>query len=217
MAEVRPETLPEAGPSSAGTAGATTSGVLEETPGEAAGEVEKEAGEGEKGSSEPDKVKNPMQKELPEEGEGLEGPRKHSTNGQADSKEHLEKSDDPGDKTGESAKPTEDAEEAPGALEKSVPGGEAPGDPGKGPNDVEMAADDLENESGKSGVPAEEEEWVEEIPVNSIVLAAKSCVLRTMLSNGMRESDKGEPVILKVTVEGGCWIPLVGGQLVVWF
>ncbi|GAQ80777.1 BTB/POZ/Kelch-associated protein [Klebsormidium nitens] len=41
----------------------------------------------------------------------------------------------------------------------------------------------------------------EEIPVNSIVIAAKSAVLRQMLSNGMRESDKGAPVVLKVTTE----------------
>lgn len=55
----------------------------------------------------------------------------------------------------------------------------------------------------------EEVAWVEEIPVNSIVLAAKSCVLRTMLSNGMKESDKSAPVVLKVTPEGEtaaiCW------------
>ncbi|GAQ80063.1 hypothetical protein KFL_000450190 [Klebsormidium nitens] len=40
---------------------------------------------------------------------------------------------------------------------------------------------------------------VEKIPVNSIVLAAKSRVLRTMMSNGMRESDKDTPLIVKVT------------------
>lgn len=43
---------------------------------------------------------------------------------------------------------------------------------------------------------------VEELPISSTVVAAKSRVLRTMFSSGMRESDKGSPVILKVTREG---------------
>lgn len=42
----------------------------------------------------------------------------------------------------------------------------------------------------------------DDIPVDSIVLAAKSSVLNTLLSNGMKESDKSVPVIVKVTLEG---------------
>ena len=46
----------------------------------------------------------------------------------------------------------------------------------------------------------------EDIPVSSVILAAKSEVLRTMLSSGMKESDKREPILLKVTARGeaGC-------------
>jgi hypothetical protein len=207
MAEVRPETLPEAGPSTAGTSGATTSRESGETLGEAAGESEREIGEREKGSSDLEGVDG---------GKGLESPGRDAANGQADSQEYPEKPDGPEDTTGESAKPTREAEEEPEGLE-SAPGGEALGDPGEGPSDMDMASGDSEQELGKSGVPAEEEEWVEEIPVNSIVLAAKSCVLRTMLSNRMRESDKREPVILKVTIERGCSFSPVGDQLVLWF
>ena len=45
-------------------------------------------------------------------------------------------------------------------------------------------------------------QWSEDIPVNSAVLAAKSRVLRAMLSNGMEESNKSKPVVLKLTPEG---------------
>jgi hypothetical protein len=48
----------------------------------------------------------------------------------------------------------------------------------------------------------QKDDEAEEIPVSSVLLAAKSCVLRTMLSNGMRESDRGAPVVFKVTREG---------------
>ncbi|GAQ87558.1 BTB/POZ/Kelch-associated protein [Klebsormidium nitens] len=41
----------------------------------------------------------------------------------------------------------------------------------------------------------------EEIPVSSIVVAAKSLVLQKMLFSGMRESDKGAPIIIRVTNE----------------
>jgi hypothetical protein len=43
---------------------------------------------------------------------------------------------------------------------------------------------------------------VEELPINSIVVGAKSRVLKTIFSSGMRESDKGSPVVLKMTREG---------------
>jgi hypothetical protein len=49
------------------------------------------------------------------------------------------------------------------------------------------------------------DEEAEEIPVCSLLLAAKSCVLRTMLSNGMRESDRGASAMFKVTREGQCF------------
>lgn len=48
---------------------------------------------------------------------------------------------------------------------------------------------------------------VEELPINSIVVAAKSRVLKTMFSSGMRESDKGSLVVLKVTREGEMEMP----------
>ncbi|GAQ77619.1 hypothetical protein KFL_000010680 [Klebsormidium nitens] len=57
-------------------------------------------------------------------------------------------------------------------------------------------ASDLLQNSSDSGPPSDDD-----IPVNSIVLAAKSSVLRTMLSNGMKESDKKAPVIVRVTLE----------------
>ncbi|GAQ88322.1 BTB/POZ/Kelch-associated protein [Klebsormidium nitens] len=41
----------------------------------------------------------------------------------------------------------------------------------------------------------------EEIPVSSIVLAAKSLVLQKMIFAGMQESDKGAPMSIKVTAE----------------
>lgn len=43
---------------------------------------------------------------------------------------------------------------------------------------------------------------IEEIPVNAIVVAAKSRVLRAMLFNGMRESDKNKVVVVRVTAAG---------------
>jgi hypothetical protein len=43
---------------------------------------------------------------------------------------------------------------------------------------------------------------VEELPISSHVVAAKSRVLKSMFSSGTRESDKGLPVVLKVTKEG---------------
>jgi hypothetical protein len=43
---------------------------------------------------------------------------------------------------------------------------------------------------------------LEEIPVNSIVVAAKSRVLKAMLSSGMKASDKRAPITVKVTLEG---------------
>jgi hypothetical protein len=48
---------------------------------------------------------------------------------------------------------------------------------------------------------------VEELPINSIVVAAQSRVLKTMLSSGMRVSDKGSLVVLKVTREGEMEMP----------
>lgn len=55
----------------------------------------------------------------------------------------------------------------------------------------------------KKGRRAKEKEPEgEEIPVNSIVVAAKSAVLRAMLSNGMKESAKGAPIIIRVTEQG---------------
>ncbi|GAQ88318.1 BTB/POZ/Kelch-associated protein [Klebsormidium nitens] len=91
------------------------------------------------------------------------------------------------------------------ASEKEEAGsGSSEEQPGEEEN-YEEALGILENEAGDSeegrAASEEEEAWVEEIPVNSIVLAAKSCVLRTMLSNGMKESDKSAPVVLKVTPE----------------
>jgi hypothetical protein len=43
---------------------------------------------------------------------------------------------------------------------------------------------------------------LEEIPLNSIVVAAKSRVLKAMISSGMKESDKRAPMTVKVTPEG---------------
>lgn len=42
----------------------------------------------------------------------------------------------------------------------------------------------------------------EEIPISAIVVSAKSRVLRAMLFNGMKESDKSQAVIVRVTAEG---------------
>ncbi|GAQ88321.1 BTB/POZ/Kelch-associated protein [Klebsormidium nitens] len=41
----------------------------------------------------------------------------------------------------------------------------------------------------------------EELPINSIVVAAKSVVLQKMLSTGMKEANKSAPVVIKVTAE----------------
>lgn len=91
-------------------------------------------------------------------------------------------------------------EESPGAEAKESENGNAP------LKRAEGASAHSEAEAGESEKPdglATEDVWVEEIPVNSIVLAAKSCVLQRMLSNGMKESDKSEPLLLKVTPQGG--------------
>jgi hypothetical protein len=43
---------------------------------------------------------------------------------------------------------------------------------------------------------------LEEIPLRSIVVAAKSRVLKAMLSSGMKELDKRAPITVKVTKDG---------------
>ncbi|GAQ81086.1 BTB/POZ domain-containing protein [Klebsormidium nitens] len=65
----------------------------------------------------------------------------------------------------------------------------------------ELEASDAATSVGPPGVAASGAGASEEIPISSIVLAAKSRVLRTMLSNGMKESDASAPVVLKVTEE----------------
>ncbi|GAQ81093.1 BTB/POZ/Kelch-associated protein [Klebsormidium nitens] len=55
--------------------------------------------------------------------------------------------------------------------------------------------------SDTAATSAKSSREVEEIPISSIVVAAKSQVLRTMLSSGMRESEKGAPLIIKVSRE----------------
>lgn len=43
---------------------------------------------------------------------------------------------------------------------------------------------------------------VEDIPISSAVVAAKSHVIRRMLSSGMRESNKENPVVLRLKRDG---------------
>lgn len=66
----------------------------------------------------------------------------------------------------------------------------------------ELEASAVVKSMGPSAVVAPLADGSEEIPISSIVVAAKSRVLRTMLSNGMKESDVRTPVVLKVTEEG---------------
>jgi hypothetical protein len=49
---------------------------------------------------------------------------------------------------------------------------------------------------------AGEDAHVEDIPISSAVVAAKSHVIRRMLSSGMRESNKENLVVLRLKSDG---------------
>ncbi|GAQ88324.1 hypothetical protein KFL_004180090 [Klebsormidium nitens] len=67
---------------------------------------------------------------------------------------------------------------------------------GRGQSETEKAANGEKNDWRESSAEIEE---AEEIPISSVIVAAKSHVLRAMLSSDMREGQKDAPIVLKVT------------------
>lgn len=75
--------------------------------------------------------------------------------------------------------------------------------PEERPGPGECAADEEADEEGaENRGEVEDETEAEEIPVSSMVIAAKSLVLRRMMLSEMKEAQRDAPIILKVTQEG---------------
>lgn len=70
---------------------------------------------------------------------------------------------------------------------------------GRGHREGEGAANG-EKEAGRES--SAEIEEAEEIPISSVIVAAKSRMLKVMLSSEMREGRKDTPILLKVTSQG---------------
>ncbi|GAQ88325.1 hypothetical protein KFL_004180100 [Klebsormidium nitens] len=88
-----------------------------------------------------------------------------------------------------------------GEEESHDKGKTAEATPGEGSGIGDRMVDGNADEDGDEDSDEDSEDEVEEIPVSSMVIAAKSLVLRRMMLSEMKEAQRDAPIVLKVTRE----------------